>query len=285
MPKKALPANDRSSLSATGRLFSTALFLALALPGPWLFSGPAGQVSTALAAERQGAARQERATQQPNGAGAAIGPRSQTLAQNETQPEGEAESAEQPAPLREADTEQAAEQGTDQPAAEAEEGTQEEPVEGTTAEAPGAAPPAQPVRPAEPEAPAAPPPEQQAAAERIPYEKAFPDEFRKRLPVRIGLLASPVRPGMGEKVAAILRNYQRGRLERELGQRVQISFVSRSTRKHGSRTIIHYRPNFLKAAIKVASVVPREGVVEPMSARELERSGVDVIVYLGDRLR
>ncbi|MEE8396611.1 MAG: hypothetical protein V3S29_11190, partial [bacterium] len=180
MPKKALLANDRSPLSATGRLFSTALFLAVALPGPWLFTGPAGQVSTALAAERQGAARRERATQQPNGADAAIGPRSQTLAQNETRPEEEeAESTEPATPPREPAGEQAGEQAPEQASEQA--AAQEEPPAEAPLSQPGTPPgitqPEPPAPSPTPTAlPAAPPPERQAAAERIPYEKAFPDE-------------------------------------------------------------------------------------------------------------
>lgn len=133
-------------------------------------------------------------------------------------------------------------------------------------------------------APPAPPFQRPPPDSRVPYEKAFPEDFNRNQPIRVGLLASPVNPAMGERIAVIIGKFHRQRIESSLGQRVQISFVSRSSSRNGPKTVIHYRPDYLKAALKVAAVMPGQEVVERMSGEELERT-VDIIVYLGDRMK
>ena len=132
------------------------------------------------------------------------------------------------------------------------------------------------------ERPPQPPPPQD---ERIPFEKAFPEEARKIRPVRIGVLSSPNRPQAGRQVALILGTYQRPRLERILGRKVKIAFVSQSSKPHRAQTVIFYRPDFLKAAIQAASVMPGAQVVEPMTEPDLSREGTDIIIYIGKDTR
>ncbi|MCZ6842082.1 MAG: hypothetical protein O7G32_04545, partial [SAR324 cluster bacterium] len=114
---------------------------------------------------------------------------------------------------------------------------------------------------------------------------ARPGEAQRVTPVRIAVLSSVGRMNAGQQVAMILRSYQRQRLEKALGRPVKVAFVSSSNKKHKKKTRIRYRPGFLKAAIQVASAIPREQVVEPMSGEELNRRGVDVIIYLGSGVR
>ena len=129
------------------------------------------------------------------------------------------------------------------------------------------------------------PAEQPPQEKRIPFEKAFPEEARKIRPVRIAVLSSPNRPQAGQQVALILGTYQRPRLERILGRKVKIAFVSQSSKPHKAQTVILYRPDFLKAAIQAASVMPGAQVVERMTEPELSQEGMDIIIYVGEDTR
>lgn len=137
--------------------------------------------------------------------------------------------------------------------------------------------------------PAPPEPERRAARAtgtgKIPYDKAFPNALKGIPPVRIGVLSSTGSPAAGERIGLILRRYQRRRLERALGRPVRVAFVSRSSKKHKAKTLIRYRPKFLKAAIQVASAIPQQQVVEPMTRTELEREEVDMFIYVGEKVR
>ena len=126
---------------------------------------------------------------------------------------------------------------------------------------------------------------QQDDGEGIPYQEAFPEDFKKEQPVRIAVLSSPARPAAGQRIGMILGKFQKKRLEKALGRKVMVAYVSRSTKKHGENTIIRYRPDFLKAAIQVAAVLPKNQVVEAMQPSDMALHEVDVIVYLGDRIR
>ena len=48
------------------------------------------------------------------------------------------------------------------------------------------------------------------------------------------------------------------------------------------RTKIYFRPNFLKAALTFAEMIPGEQVVEPMPLSRLSRLGNDVEIYVGE---
>lgn len=125
----------------------------------------------------------------------------------------------------------------------------------------------------------APPPE------RVPYEQAFPEDFKSIPPVRIGVLSSPNRPEAGQKFALMLSGVHRRRLERKLRKPIKIAFVSRSNKRHKPVTQIHYRPEFLHAAIQVAGLMPYKQNVAPMSEVELQRGEVDIFVYMGASAR
>jgi hypothetical protein len=134
-----------------------------------------------------------------------------------------------------------------------------------------------------PQAEAPPPPE--SGGERIPYEEAFPEDFKQVRPVRIAVLSSPNRPAAGAQVAMILGQFQRSHLERKLGRPIRIAYVSRSSKRHKRKTQIRYRPDYLKAALRVARAIPHEQVVEPMSPAELLQKEVDVFIYIGESVR
>lgn len=137
---------------------------------------------------------------------------------------------------------------------------------------------------AEPEPPP-PPPEPEPEPRRVPWEEAFPEDFAAEPTVRIAVLAYPDRIDAGQRVALLLGKYQRKRLERELGKLVQVVYVSEAEQAHGRRSVVRYRTDHLKAAVRVAAAMPREQVVEPMSVDEEARTGVDLIVYVGGDVR
>ncbi len=130
-----------------------------------------------------------------------------------------------------------------------------------------------------------PPPPPEPEPERVPWEEAFPEDFAAEPTVRIAVLAYPDRIEAGQRVALLLGKYQRKRLERELGKLVQVVYVSEAEQAHGRRSVVRYRTDHLKAAVRVAAAMPREQVVEPMSVDEEAQTGVDLIVYVGGDVR
>lgn len=189
----------------------------------------------------------------------------------------------------------------EQPPPEDAQAAEQPPQEGDAATPPGEAEDAQPQDAAaaeggqvaeatetaaeEPPPPDESPPPPEPEVERIPYAKAFPEDFKQVRPVRIAVLASPNRPAAGEQVAMILGEFQRQKLERKLGKPIRIAYVSRSSRRHKRQTQIRYRPDYLKAALQVARAIPYEQVVEPMSPAELLQEEVDVFIYIGEDVR
>ena len=148
----------------------------------------------------------------------------------------------------------------------------------TAAEPPaGPLPAPSPPRPVLP----APPPPPRAK----PYEEVAPAGPQLPTAVRVAVLSSRGRVAAGQQMALILSNYQRKRLEKELGRPVEVAFVSSSSKKHGPKTQIRYRPKYLKAAIHLATAIPHEQELEPMRPEELERRGVDVFIYVGHSVR
>jgi hypothetical protein len=103
--------------------------------------------------------------------------------------------------------------------------------------------------------------------------------------VRIGILSSPNRPNAGQQFALMLSGAQRWRLETKLRKPIKIAFVSRSAKRHKPVTQIHYRPEFLYAAVQVAGVMPYKQNVSPMTEAELKREEVDLFVYMGASAR
>jgi len=136
----------------------------------------------------------------------------------------------------------------------------------------------------EPEPEPMPPPEPPQQAETR-WDEAFPEDFEPAPMVRIAVLSHPQRLDQGRRVALLLSKFQKKRLERELGKKVKVVYVSEASEPHGDRSVIRYRKEHLKAAIRVAAAMPREQLVEPMSVEEEAQVGVDLIVYVGEAVR
>ena len=106
-----------------------------------------------------------------------------------------------------------------------------------------------------------------------------------RPPLRLNLAvfnASP-RVGTARRLAIMLEHQQRRSIEERLGLKLEILNIS-SVREdlRLPRTKIYFRPNFLKAALTFAEMIPGEQVVEPMPLSRLSRLGNDVEIYVGE---
>lgn len=106
-----------------------------------------------------------------------------------------------------------------------------------------------------------------------------------RPPLRLNLAvfnASP-RVGTARRLAIMLEHQQRRTIEERLGLKLEILNIS-SVREdlRLPRTKIYFRPNFLKAALTLAEMIPGEQVVEPMPLSRLSRLGNDVEIYVGE---
>lgn len=124
------------------------------------------------------------------------------------------------------------------------------------------------------------PPPVQKAPEGLPFDQVVPP-LPAEPTVRVAVLSDAGQPSKGEKVALIIGTYQKKRLENELGMTVKIAYISSVTKNITRQSVIRYRPKFLKAAVAVASVLPAEQRVEPMTPAEEDRLGADLLVFVG----
>jgi len=185
--------------------------------------------------------------------------------------------------------EQQAEQAKAEAEKQKEEAKPEEPKEEVAKEEPKPKeeepkPEPEPVAVAEPE----PKPEPEPVAEKpegLLFKDVFPRDFQMMKPLRIGILSSPKNPAMGEKVAFGLTEIQGFQLESRLGRKVEVAYISRSSRLNGNNTQIRYRPLYLREAMHIAAAMPKDQVVASMNPGELKKQGVDLVIYLSDMLR
>ena len=118
----------------------------------------------------------------------------------------------------------------------------------------------------------------------IPYEEAVPPPPQPPT-VRVAVLSSQSQPEKGQNIALILGTYRRDMLEELMGMAVEIAYISHMKQDVTRQSAIHFRPNFLRAAVSVASVLPREQDLRPMSADEQRQESVDLLVYVGKNYR
>jgi hypothetical protein len=103
--------------------------------------------------------------------------------------------------------------------------------------------------------------------------------------LRVAVLSDLEQPDKGHNVALIIGTYQRDYLESQLGMAVKIAYVSRTGSNVTTQSRIHFRPDFLQAAMTVASVLDRDQSVAPMTPAELSQQEVDLMVYIGKDYR
>ena len=118
-------------------------------------------------------------------------------------------------------------------------------------------------------------------SERISFQSAFPDTLKEPT-VHIAVFTGPTAPERGGQVALILADREKDRLEANLGMAVKIAFVSMFEEPIPNNSLIRYRKDYFRAAVKVADTLPGIQNIKPMSEQESIRLGVDLIIYVSD---
>lgn len=129
-----------------------------------------------------------------------------------------------------------------------------------------------------------PQPPQRPKPQGIPFDEAVPP-LPNEPAVRVAVLSNAEQPEKGRQVALLIGTYHREHLEDQLGAAIKIAYVSHLKRNITRDSVIHFRPNFLRAATSVASILPQHQTIGPMSGEERLQEGVDLLVYIGGDYR
>lgn len=120
--------------------------------------------------------------------------------------------------------------------------------------------------------------------EGIPFDTAYPPPTIKPM-LRVAVMNNPGQRAKGDKAALIIGTYQKEYLEKILGMSIRVAYISEFKDHIIKRSGIRFRPNFLKPALEVASVLPKQQLVEPMAPKEVAKREVDLIVYVGENYK
>jgi hypothetical protein len=107
--------------------------------------------------------------------------------------------------------------------------------------------------------------------------------YQPPLQLNLSILNASPHVSGAQRLAILLERQQRRALEDRLGMKLAILNIS-SVREDVSllKTKIYFRPNFLKAALALAELIPGEQVVEPMPLSRTNKMGTDVEIYVGE---
>jgi hypothetical protein len=107
--------------------------------------------------------------------------------------------------------------------------------------------------------------------------------YQQPVQLNVSVLNASSRDQNAQRLAILLDRQQRQRLEEQIGMRLEVTNIS-SVREGMvlPRTKIYFRPNFLKAALSLAEVIPGEQIVELMPSSHKGRMGTDIEVYVGE---
>jgi len=135
-----------------------------------------------------------------------------------------------------------------------------------------------PTRPAQPAA--------SARLEPEPWERAALNHLFPLTPERVSvaILTPRGKRKAGEAIAFILGKFQRGRLEQRIGKRIVVVNRSNLNQPPGPRSVIAYRPGFLRAALLMAETIPGEQEVVRMGIGHTRKIGIDVEITVGREL-
>lgn len=114
----------------------------------------------------------------------------------------------------------------------------------------------------------------------VEEEQALPGGERPDT-VRLAVLGDARTMNRAARVAVLLNDYRRRRLESRMGMQLELANVSRANTHVGDRDVITYRPGYLRPALLMAEAIPGEQSVQPMGADRLRRAGVDVEILVG----
>lgn len=107
--------------------------------------------------------------------------------------------------------------------------------------------------------------------------------YQQPLQLNVSVLNASTRDQNAQRLAILLDRQQRQRLEEQIGMKLEVTNIS-SVREGMvlPQTKVYFRPNFLKAALALAEVIPGEQVVEQMPSSHKGRMGTDIEVYVGE---
>ncbi len=106
--------------------------------------------------------------------------------------------------------------------------------------------------------------------------------FQRPLVLHLSILNASPRKDAAQRLAILMDRHQRRALENRLDMKLDITNIS-SVQEQMTlhKTKIYFRPNYLTAALALASLIPGEQVVEEMSLERRGRLGLDVEIYVG----
>jgi hypothetical protein len=104
-------------------------------------------------------------------------------------------------------------------------------------------------------------------------------------PVRVAVLYRQGQEQAAIGIATVIDTYQNEKLSQGVGKPVQVAYISRAQLDAQAGNLVRYRVGMLKAALQLATVLPGDQALEPMSEEEGAHAAVDVIIYLGASLR
>ncbi len=99
--------------------------------------------------------------------------------------------------------------------------------------------------------------------------------------LRIAILNASGNPGQGDQIAILLDRYQRVRLERKMGLKLEVANISIATPPTLRHSVVYYRTGHLRAALLIARALPGSQRVEPMKPSSAHRTVVDVEIWMG----
>lgn len=106
--------------------------------------------------------------------------------------------------------------------------------------------------------------------------------FQRPSVLHLSILNASPRKEAARRLAVLLDRHQRKYLEDRLDMKMDITNISSVREQMAlSKTKIYFRPNYLTAALALATVIPGEQVVEQMSLERRGRLGLDVEIYVG----
>ncbi len=117
-----------------------------------------------------------------------------------------------------------------------------------------------------------------------PAEQALALDDDPPTRVRVAVLNASGKAGGANTVALLLGDYKRRALEDQLGLQIELVNLSTADLVRPGRTVIYYRPEFLRAALIMARAIPGEQYIAPMRPLELKKAGMDVEIVVGTEL-
>jgi len=107
--------------------------------------------------------------------------------------------------------------------------------------------------------------------------------YQQPLSLNVSVLNASVTANSAQRLAILLSRHQRRALEERVGMKLQLNNISSVEEQLIlPKTKIYFRPNFFKAALTLAEIIPGEQVVEKMPASRMGKLGVDIEIYVGE---